>query len=79
MRTLHKEEMAVVAGGIGAVSFTNTQDNNSQSNFQGGNSGTGIFLGIGVNNNFPAQLFVQNANVTGPEVIESSNNTSISL
>ena len=79
MRALHKEELAVVAGGIGAVSFWNDQSGNSQSNFQGGNSGTGAVFGIGVNNNFPAQLFGQNANVTGPIVAETSNNTSISL
>jgi hypothetical protein len=79
MRALHKEEMAVVAGGIGSVTFVNDQSGNSQSNFQGGNTGTGAVFGIGVENNFPKQLFVQNANVTGPLVQESSNNVSISL
>jgi hypothetical protein len=79
MRALYKEEMAVVAGGIGDVAFVNDQSGNWQSNFQGGNTGVGAVFGIGVNNNFPAQLFVQNGNVTGPIVAETSNNTSISL
>ena len=78
MRALHKEEMAVVAGGLGDITFTNTQSNSTQTNFQGGNTGIGC-SSIGVDNNFPNQVAIQNGNVIGPVFSESINNTSLSI